>query len=174
MSNGNFTVPVPYNEPILDYAPGSPERRELRGQLNRMASRTIEIPARAPRGTSEWRFEAGILPRPVHNSPARVDLSAELLLPDGEVLARWEQQFAVPHEDDARWVEVRMPLPERSSGRELLLRLAARADRFVPGVPVIAKREEDKNGDGNIDVVSIYKNGKLVRREISDPTMVPL
>jgi antitoxin component YwqK of YwqJK toxin-antitoxin module len=42
------------------------------------------------------------------------------------------------------------------------------------GKPILAKREEDKNGDGNIDVTSIYKNGKLVRREISDPNMVPL
>jgi antitoxin component YwqK of YwqJK toxin-antitoxin module len=42
------------------------------------------------------------------------------------------------------------------------------------GKPVLTKREEDKNGDGNIDVTSIYKNGKLVRREISDPNMVPL
>ena len=42
------------------------------------------------------------------------------------------------------------------------------------GSTVIAKREEDKNGDGNIDVTSIYKNGKLHRREISDPNMVPL
>ena len=30
MSNGIFTVPVPTNEPVLDYAPGSPERREIR------------------------------------------------------------------------------------------------------------------------------------------------
>jgi hypothetical protein len=42
------------------------------------------------------------------------------------------------------------------------------------GKPVLTKREEDKNGDGNIDITSIYKNGKLVRREISDPNMVPL
>jgi hypothetical protein len=42
------------------------------------------------------------------------------------------------------------------------------------GVPVLARREEDKNGDGSIDVTSIYENGKLVRREISDPTLVPL
>jgi len=42
------------------------------------------------------------------------------------------------------------------------------------GEPVIAKREEDKNGDGTIDVTSIYENGKLQRREISDPNMVPL
>ena len=42
------------------------------------------------------------------------------------------------------------------------------------GESVLTKREEDKNGDGAIDITSIYKNGKLVRREISDPNMVPL
>jgi hypothetical protein len=30
------------------------------------------------------------------------------------------------------------------------------------------------NGDGEIDVVSIYESGKLVRREISDPALVEL
>ncbi|NNL66222.1 MAG: hypothetical protein HKP30_08270 [Myxococcales bacterium] len=42
------------------------------------------------------------------------------------------------------------------------------------GKTVLTKREEDKNGDGAIDIVSIYENGKLVRREISDPAMMPL
>ncbi len=46
MSNGVFNVPQPRNEPVLSYAPGSPERRELRRQLERMAAREIEIPAR--------------------------------------------------------------------------------------------------------------------------------
>ncbi len=38
----------------------------------------------------------------------------------------------------------------------------------------LSRREEDINGDGNIDVVSIYKNGKLVRRAISDEALAPL
>jgi hypothetical protein len=42
------------------------------------------------------------------------------------------------------------------------------------GQTALAKREEDKNGDGVVDIVSIYENGKLVRREISDPAMMPL
>jgi hypothetical protein len=42
------------------------------------------------------------------------------------------------------------------------------------GEPIIAKREEDKNGDGTPDITSIYKNGKLSRREISDPDLVDL
>jgi hypothetical protein len=45
---------------------------------------------------------------------------------------------------------------------------------IVDGEPVLAKREEDKNQDGSIDITSIYENGKLVKREISDPSLVPL
>jgi hypothetical protein len=44
----------------------------------------------------------------------------------------------------------------------------------VEGETLLAKREEDKDGDGRIDITSIYRNGKLVRREISDPDLVPL
>jgi len=36
--------PVPENEPILGYAPGSPEREELKGRLATMAAEEIEIP----------------------------------------------------------------------------------------------------------------------------------
>ncbi len=46
MSNGSFNVPFPSNEPILSYAPGSPERDDLQAQLDRMSAREIEIPAR--------------------------------------------------------------------------------------------------------------------------------
>lgn len=34
-------------------------------------------------------------------------------------------------------------------------------------------REEDIDGDGEIDVRSVYRGGKLVRREISDPAHLP-
>ena len=44
MPNGLFRVPEPKNEPILDYAPGSPEREELKKTLNDMLSKEIEIP----------------------------------------------------------------------------------------------------------------------------------
>ena len=46
--------------------------------------------------------------------------------------------------------------------------------RAVDGKAVLTKREEDVNGDGNIDVTSVYENGKLVRREVTDPGLVPL
>ena len=33
-------------------------------------------------------------------------------------------------------------------------------------------REEDRNGDGEIDVRSIYENGKLKSREAADPELL--
>jgi 1-pyrroline-5-carboxylate dehydrogenase len=38
------TVPQPWNEPVLSYAAGSPERKELKSKLDEMAGEQIEIP----------------------------------------------------------------------------------------------------------------------------------
>src|SRR5687767_15887011 len=42
--SGNRRVPKPVNEPVRTYAPGSPERAELKARLAKMASERIEIP----------------------------------------------------------------------------------------------------------------------------------
>ena len=44
----------------------------------------------------------------------------------------------------------------------------------IAGKPSLKQRDEDKNGDGTIDIKSVYENGKLKQREISDPALVPL
>src|SRR5690348_12285780 len=44
MSSGVFTLPRPFNEPVRDYAPGSPERASLKSRLDAMASERIDIP----------------------------------------------------------------------------------------------------------------------------------
>lgn len=41
---GNFQVPPAENEPVLDYAPGSPERESLTQELARQAGDKLEIP----------------------------------------------------------------------------------------------------------------------------------
>ncbi len=46
MRNGIFNVPEPRNEPVLAYLPGSPERKALRAELDRMAGQVIEITPR--------------------------------------------------------------------------------------------------------------------------------
>ncbi len=43
-AHGIFRAPEPVNEPALGYAPGSPEREELRARLAEMESQQIEIP----------------------------------------------------------------------------------------------------------------------------------
>ncbi len=44
MSKGFFTVPVPENEPVLSYAPGTSERAALESALKVARSKEIEIP----------------------------------------------------------------------------------------------------------------------------------
>ena len=42
--NGRRQIPPPVNEPVRSYAPGSPERAELKARLSAMASERIDIP----------------------------------------------------------------------------------------------------------------------------------
>jgi 1-pyrroline-5-carboxylate dehydrogenase len=42
--HGIFRVPDPYNEPVRSYAPGTPEREELRVRLTEMEKEQLEIP----------------------------------------------------------------------------------------------------------------------------------
>jgi len=44
MFNGIFQIPQPKNEPILQYAPGSGERSELKARLKEMLSQQIDVP----------------------------------------------------------------------------------------------------------------------------------
>ena len=46
MGTGIFSVPTPRNEPVLSYIPGSPERKALRAELDRMGGEVIEITPR--------------------------------------------------------------------------------------------------------------------------------
>ena len=43
-AHGIFRAPPPRNEPVKDYAPGNPEREQLRVELARMAGETLDIP----------------------------------------------------------------------------------------------------------------------------------
>ncbi|MFO0571132.1 MAG: L-glutamate gamma-semialdehyde dehydrogenase [Polyangiaceae bacterium] len=44
MLNALSNVPPPVNEPVLSYAPGTPERAQIKKQLDAMASSTLDIP----------------------------------------------------------------------------------------------------------------------------------
>src|ERR1700756_1020975 len=43
-AHGIFRVPEPHNEPVLDYAPGSPERDQLHRRLDALSGQRLEIP----------------------------------------------------------------------------------------------------------------------------------
>jgi 1-pyrroline-5-carboxylate dehydrogenase len=43
-SHGIFRVPEPFNEPVLGYEPGSPERAALRQRLDELSGERLEIP----------------------------------------------------------------------------------------------------------------------------------
>ncbi|MCA3013159.1 MAG: L-glutamate gamma-semialdehyde dehydrogenase [Myxococcaceae bacterium] len=53
MVNANLRVPQPLNEPVKAYAPGSPERAELKAALARLGGERPEIPVRI--GSAELR-----------------------------------------------------------------------------------------------------------------------
>ncbi|MEN8117002.1 MAG: L-glutamate gamma-semialdehyde dehydrogenase [Bacteroidota bacterium] len=44
MPKGIFNVPVAKNEPVLSYAPGTPERAELKTKINELRSQEVELP----------------------------------------------------------------------------------------------------------------------------------
>ena len=44
MINAHVKTPTPCNEPVLSYAPGKPERRLIKDELEAMLRREIEIP----------------------------------------------------------------------------------------------------------------------------------
>jgi 1-pyrroline-5-carboxylate dehydrogenase len=44
MTHGFFRVPVPENEPVRSYAPGTPERAALKAELLRQAAEEVDVP----------------------------------------------------------------------------------------------------------------------------------
>ncbi len=44
MNNARVTVPTPLNEPVLSYAPGSPEKTAIKAQLDAFGTALVEIP----------------------------------------------------------------------------------------------------------------------------------
>ncbi|PIE76269.1 1-pyrroline-5-carboxylate dehydrogenase [bacterium DOLJORAL78_65_58] len=44
MPNAQYKVPTPTNEPVKGYAPGSPEKAEMKAALKKMSAEKIEIP----------------------------------------------------------------------------------------------------------------------------------
>ncbi len=105
MNNAIFSFPLPQNEPIKSYAPGSPERKELQAKLAEMKSQQIEIPLII--GGKEVRTgDTGTVTMPTEH---------------GHVLATYhkagpkEVQMAIDAAMDAREEWANMPWVERAS-----------------------------------------------------------
>jgi 1-pyrroline-5-carboxylate dehydrogenase len=63
MVNALLSVPEPRNEPVLGYAPGTPERRALSAQLKKMASEVVEIAPRiGGRKTTTGKTAEAVMP----------------------------------------------------------------------------------------------------------------
>lgn len=65
MNNGYFYFPAPANEPVLSYAPGTPEREELKKQLRALKESRADIPMFI--GGGEVRTDQTIVLRPPHD-----------------------------------------------------------------------------------------------------------
>lgn len=65
MATGFFNVPVAKNEPVKSYAPGSPERAEVKAMLDKMRSEEIDVPMYI--GGEEVRTGNKIMMSPPHD-----------------------------------------------------------------------------------------------------------
>ena len=64
MSHGNFSYPMPTNEPVLNYAPGSAEKDTLKKTLDWLKSEVIDVPMYI--GAEEVRTDKKVEMRPPH------------------------------------------------------------------------------------------------------------
>ncbi len=64
MNIGNFSYPLPANEPVCNYAPGSPERNTLKATLAQLKSEVADVPMYI--GGEEVRTSKKIAIRPPH------------------------------------------------------------------------------------------------------------
>jgi 1-pyrroline-5-carboxylate dehydrogenase len=44
MNNGHYSLPIPVNEPILSYVPGSPERNRLKEVIQELKNTVLDVP----------------------------------------------------------------------------------------------------------------------------------
>ena len=143
----------------------------------RMASREVDRDDDGVRDAF-FRYEGDSLAEEKHdaNNDGRVDLiilyehrlrvSAEADQDHDGRMDTWTTYIVV----NGREVVARIERDKRGDGQVTIVEVFD----TNTGEAIIVRRDEDVNGDGEVDVVSIYEDGKLVRREISDPKLVEL
>jgi 1-pyrroline-5-carboxylate dehydrogenase len=105
MTNAYFEVPEPYNEPVLNYAPGAPERDALQARVVEMQAGEVEIPLII--GGQEIRTGNTIDVRPPHNHGHRLGVCHQA----GEK----EVKMAIEAALDARHAWATMPWEHRAA-----------------------------------------------------------
>ncbi|HOT23130.1 MAG TPA: L-glutamate gamma-semialdehyde dehydrogenase [Thermoleophilia bacterium] len=76
MSDALSAVPSPHNEPVLGYAPGSPERAALKARLAAMAAERVEVPCViGGRDVRTGRTAPAVMPHDHHHVLADVHLA---------------------------------------------------------------------------------------------------
>ncbi|PMD96162.1 1-pyrroline-5-carboxylate dehydrogenase [Siphonobacter sp. BAB-5405] len=106
MSNGIYNVPIPKNEPIYGYAPGTAEREKLKATLAELRSKEIEVPLYI--GNQQIRTDKKVAITPPHDhqhvlgyfyegGPEHVTEAIEVALQARHAWAvlPWEQRLAI-------------------------------------------------------------------------------
>ncbi len=106
MSNGLFNVPEAVNEPMLEYGPGSPERKALKSALSELRSNTVDVPMYI--GNQEVRTNNKVKLAPPHDhkhvlghysvgdaSHARAAIRAAMAAKKKWAEMPWEQRLAI-------------------------------------------------------------------------------
>ena len=66
MNNGTFYLPMPVNEPVLSYAPGTSERKRLKAVLSELKKQKADVPMYI--GSEEVRTGRKVAMRPPHET----------------------------------------------------------------------------------------------------------
>jgi 1-pyrroline-5-carboxylate dehydrogenase len=115
MFNGIFNIPKPVNEKILDYAPASPERAELKARLKELLGQQIEVPMIIDgREVRNGHLEAMVCP---HDH--------------GHVLGRY-------HRADAAYVDQAIQAANRAKPEWAAMRWDSRATVFLKAAELLA------------------------------------
>ncbi len=144
----------------------------------RMTRREVDRDANGGRDAF-YRFESGSLVEETHDADGdgRIDLT---IVYENRARVRTEEDQNRDGKPDV-WTHY----AHETGGSEYVTRIErdkgadGKPDSFETftqqdGKTVLSRREEDANGDGTIDITSVYENGKLKSREVADPSLVPL
>ena len=106
MNNGHYSLPLPLNEPVLSYAPGSAERKKLQEVIAELKSSSFDVPMYI--GSREVRTNKKVAIRPPHEhkhilgyyhtgekSHIKMAIDAALAAKESWEMMPWESRAAI-------------------------------------------------------------------------------